>query len=496
MSIAKNTLHNLSSHALYLLLALWGIPIIIRGIGLEQFGILALFWAVIGYFTLLDFGISKAITKYFSEVAIQQDTAARQRLIWTAINTTMAVGLLSSVLVFTAIPLGVVDVFNIDTHVQEVRYLLLITAGSIPFLLLYGTFKGFLMAIQRFDVINYLQSTLGIVQWVGAVIVVAYGGGVQGVVIISIVARLLILIITVFVLPILSPGFFSNFLVYDRGVFGRIWRYGVWVTVSQIISPLYLYIDRFFIGYFLSLGSVGLYSIPQETLTRSLAIVMSFTMALFPVLSAQSAILDGGRASKVLYEKAVRTLIVLILPVLAMFIVNAHVLVGMWLGNEIADTTVDIFQVMAIGLFFNIMAQIPNTLLQAYGRPDLPAIFQMVELPVVIILHIIMIPRFGIIGAAIVWTSRVFIDAGLHFYFVRRSLDGFRAAIDQVRHADIGLMLLVVIYGSISSVCDDATSVIAAHMLFIAVYPVIAWRFALTGPEKESLAGLFRSRPR
>ena len=52
--VAKNTVINLAGQVLPLLVGIITIPMLIRGLGTERFGLLTLAWVVIGYFSLSE----------------------------------------------------------------------------------------------------------------------------------------------------------------------------------------------------------------------------------------------------------------------------------------------------------------------------------------------------------------------------------------------------------------------------------------------------------
>lgn len=64
--LARNTLLNFVGQALPLV-AVVTIPFIVRGLGIERFGLLSLAWVVLGYFTIFDLGLGRATTKYVAE---------------------------------------------------------------------------------------------------------------------------------------------------------------------------------------------------------------------------------------------------------------------------------------------------------------------------------------------------------------------------------------------------------------------------------------------
>lgn len=65
---------------------------------------------------------------------------------------------------------------------------------------------------------------------------------------------------------------------------------------------------------------------------------------------------------------------------------------------------------MAIGVFVNSVAQVPSALIQALGRPDLKAKIHIIELPLFIPLLYFLLGKYGILGAALAFTSRMIVD--------------------------------------------------------------------------------------
>ena len=65
--LARNTVLNLIGQAGPLAIAIFTMPILIRGLGIDRFGVLTLVWLVIGYFSLFDLGIGRALTKFVAE---------------------------------------------------------------------------------------------------------------------------------------------------------------------------------------------------------------------------------------------------------------------------------------------------------------------------------------------------------------------------------------------------------------------------------------------
>jgi len=86
-------------------------------------------------------------------------------------------------------------------------------------------------------------------------------------------------------------------------------------------------------------------------------------------------------------------------------------LLRIWLGVEIATKIAVPLELFAAGALANSLAYIPLALLQASGRPDLPAKIQLLELLPTFALTWFLSSAFGLPGAALAWFCRVVADA-------------------------------------------------------------------------------------
>jgi O-antigen/teichoic acid export membrane protein len=476
--IAKNTALNLATQSFLALLALWSLPIVVKGLPNENFGLLSLVWAFIGYFTLLDFGLGRANTKFLAEAAARGNADEVRNIVWTSLSASFVVGVVSGSAIGFSTSFLVHNVFTIGPALTgEAERAFMTAAIGVPFMLVFGTLKGFQMALQRFGVFNLFQGLTGIFQWIGSVVLLWSGFGLEEIVLLTVGSRVALAFVAFLLLPQFIPRIFHRVHFWHGATFRRLISFGGWVTVSLVISPLFLYLDRVFLGMFLSLTAVAYYTVPQEVLTRVLVLPMSLTSALFPALSEQSAFLERENKTRLYYAKSVKYLASVMFPLFVGFLLFAGELIELWMGKAFAVETVLVFQILAIGLLFNSLAQIPTTALHALGRPDLTAKFHLIELPFMVILNLILIPLIGIIGAAITWTLRVAFDSGLLFAATWKQLKSLPTThIPSERRA---ANLLQPIFWALSIVAvlfiSDSTMKLAAAAILGVVYVYTTW---------------------
>src|SRR5215813_1407314 len=83
--LAKNTLWNLLGNGAPLILAVFCIPILIRALGKDRFGVLTLAWALIGYASLFDFGLGRALTQLVARKLGAGEERDVPTLVWTSL---------------------------------------------------------------------------------------------------------------------------------------------------------------------------------------------------------------------------------------------------------------------------------------------------------------------------------------------------------------------------------------------------------------------------
>src|SRR5207302_5949405 len=122
-------------------------PGVIRGLGPERYGVLAMALVVLGYFGLFDLGLGRAATRFVATALATGSDDKVPSIAWTAVIGQACVGLLGTAVLITMAPLLVDRVLNIPPHLrQEARSSFYILALSIPWVLVSGSLRGVLEA--------------------------------------------------------------------------------------------------------------------------------------------------------------------------------------------------------------------------------------------------------------------------------------------------------------------------------------------------------------
>lgn len=489
--LARNTFFNLLGHGLPLVIAVATVPFVVRGLGPERFGILALIWVVVGYSSVFDLGLGRATTKFVSEALASDDQERLRSIAWTAVMVQGCVGALGGLLLVAVSGILVSRVLNVPGElVPEAEESFRLVGLIIPAVLVTGSFRGVLEAAQRFDLVNAVRVPASATNFLLPFVGVLLGWGIPGIVLLLAAARWLILAVHFLLCIRVFPALASPARLRRKWLATLI-GFGGWVTVSSIVIPLLEHLDRLMIGALLTVSAVAFYAIPYEMVTRLRILPTSLVSTLFPAFSALRTSAQRERVW-LLFARSVKGIILVLGPVVLATIAGAEWLLRLWLGPEFARESTAVLQLLAVGVLVNSIAFVPYALVQAFGRPDLTAKFHVAELPVRVMLGWGLIQWGGVTGAALAWPIWATIDAVLLFGAVVW-LGAVPASVFLVNSIARPLGFLLIIGGVLAVVGRFGPGGTGQDVFlacaFVALVGVM-WRYSLSRRERDDLREL------
>jgi O-antigen/teichoic acid export membrane protein len=401
----RNTVWSCLGSAIPMAVAVLAVPRLIHALGADRFGILGLAWMAVGYLSLLDFGLGRAITRLVAERLASGNDGDIPGIFWDANLLLMGLGIAGGLLVWGPSSLLLDHALRIPAALEgEAKSCLLLIAATIPLVVLSNGFRGFLEAYQRFRAVNVLRTVAGIIGVVAPVLLLPWTVRVDVIVAVLCAVRA----ISVLVYLVMCLRFCPD--VWRRRSLGKtplvpLLRFGGWITVDNLVGPLMVSVDRLVIGSLLSIGMTTYYITPQEILTKLLIIPMGLQQAIFPTFSKVDRAVGAS-----LYRKSVDSILLLMLLPSVASILFARDILTLWIGASFAAQSHLVFQWIAVGILINSVAHIPSSMLQAIGRPEINAVIHICEFFPYLLLIWVLVHHYGIVGAAIAWVVRVSAD--------------------------------------------------------------------------------------
>lgn len=485
-TVARNTIWSLSGYVLPLGVAVAAVPILLDSLGMDRFGILALAWAAVGYFSLFDFGLARVLTQSVSTSLVEADETKLAELTRSALVAMTLLGIAAAIVSALATPLLVSLGLRIPLSLRaEAERSFYILSATIPFVLSTSGFRGILEAHQDFRIATFLRLPYAVFNFVGPLLVIPFSTS-----LVPIVALLAVGRVVIWVAHVVSCfrrfGYLSRPVPIRLSSLYPLLRMGGWMTASNLIAPLMYSVDRYLIGGLLSLAAVTYYVTPFDLVTKLLVLPAALIGVLFPAFAASHAH-DRVRSAD-LFERAFRLIAVAMFPAIILLMSFAPEGLTLWVGADMAREGAPVARWLTIGIFANALAQVCFTLIQAVGRPDLTAKLHIAELPVYAATLVWLTIHYGVTGVAIAWTGRVIIDAAALIIIVAVRLPETRPAL----RASSRVIILLGASAMVPMAFRDLWPRAIATVVIVAAAAALVWIAGLRRSEKDVLLRFLR----
>jgi O-antigen/teichoic acid export membrane protein len=385
--------------------------------GVERFGILSVIWILLGYLALFDFGLSRFVTIHSAQAIALNQRQNLSKIFWSSSLIVVFSSALVAVVLWALTYTQLISQFQVsEDFYQEAlsatRWMVL----AIPAVIFTTLFRSLLESDQLFKELNVLQLIAGTYNYLSPMLVIHSQTPLLHTVQLLVVGRFAICLAH----GLWCLAFFPEikaFKYFSKADYQKMLTYGGWLTISNVINPILVYIDRLFLGLFLEASKIAYYTLPTEILNRSLIVPQSIARATFPQMSVQKA----GQAyrSKPYLEAQKLTMLTMLPFCLCAFIFGKYAL-NLWVGQAFTENCLLIFQILTVGVVFASLAGIPYLFIQSRGRSDVAAKLHMCQFPVYLIALYFSVMEFGATGAAICWTARWLVELLMMEYAAKR----------------------------------------------------------------------------
>lgn len=406
--------------AVLLLANLIATPLLIRLLGPASYGLWTLLLLVTTWAGYADLGMGIASTRFGAGCYTRGDPRGESTVVWTALGLVA----LTTGCVATAVALAAHPLLDGMLHVDRG----LVTVGTVALRIGCAVFvlqsvAGIVNTPQvirlKWRPLTLLTTSVNLLGTVAApVLLAAFGGGITTVVVVNLATSVLLVAGNLTLAVRLQPALLH--LRFDRAVFRRLLAYGGALTVAGLALVPLTTAQRFFLAYNHSTTAVA-YLAVAGTLATTLQILPEQITA--PFLPGLARLQAAGRLGdlRALYRKGLAGVFLLITPAAVLLAFVAGPFLSLWAGPRYGIHSTAPFLVMLAGVWFDCLAWMPVSYLLSSGRSSMIAWIRLAELLPYLPAAWILTERFGVTGAAFVWSAGCALDSVLLFGAARRA---------------------------------------------------------------------------
>lgn len=473
---------NLVGAVLPSITGLLSIPWIVSALGNERTGLLLLVWSLIGYASILDFGISRGLTLKVAEYNAAGQFEKVTKVSWTGLITLFIFGVCLSLVTLNLVDSASSKWLNVSPpNVKDFAYCLYISAISLPIIVLCAAFRGILEGLNDFELSNKIKIPLGIWTFLCPAIVLPFSDKLSDIVIALVVGR--IFAFTAYVL------FCKKFLPFSAATIDitelkNILLFSGWITVSNVISPLMATLDKYLVASFVAAKSVAFYAVPSEILNRILVVPHAISGVLFTSLVEKHSLKQNVvSVIRINYQ----IVFLVITAPLFVTVIFGKFFLEKWINLDFANQAYSSLAIVTIGLHANAIAHIPSTALQSRGLSRTTALNHCIELPFFLIVFFLLYKDFGILAAATAWSLRAIADFFLLSFQLRKTGD-----LGQGSEAD-HLLIAESVIVSLLTLCFLLSDEIYLQILTAVLSMTFLYFFS--SPDEKRMVSLFLRMP-
>jgi O-antigen/teichoic acid export membrane protein len=403
-SVNRNVVANFLGSAWAALIGLAFVPVYIRLMGIESYGIVGVLASLQAIFAILDLGLSQTASREMARLStdprnacVMGDTARTiEAVYWCA---SFAVAFFVFALAGFVSQSWLSPEHLSRASLREAIWTIALVIGLRWPVALY---TGAIIGLQRQVLLNALLAGFATVQGLGAVAVLWFVDATvqsfllwQAVIALAQVCLLRAVLYNCIGSP-QTPKFRKEILL-------RLWRFAAGMSSIALVSVLLTQTDKILLSKFLSLSDFGYYVFATNVAAGLYAITSAIFAAYQPRLTAVATQTDQSTLART-YHQACRSMALALIPAGAMLAFFSAEIVALWTGDPsiVANSSL-LISLLAVGNVLHGLMHIPYALQLAFGWTRLALVSNVISVIFLVPAIYFSTVQWGAVGAAAIW---------------------------------------------------------------------------------------------
>jgi O-antigen/teichoic acid export membrane protein len=404
--IRANVVANFAGNGWNTIISIVLVPVYIRFMGIESYGLVGLFAALTSIVSLLDLGISAVLSREIPRLTALPGREQQVRdLVRTLEYLYWPLGLAAGAILLGLSPLIAFHWLRAEQlsplAAQQALMLMSAATGGI---FINGFYAAGLFALQRQVLANVVGAAFGTVRALGTVFALwQIAPTIQVFAAWQAIVTVVQLSCTLLVLWRLLPA--GGRPRPGGAQLTRVWRFAAGISGITVLAVLLTQLDKIILSRTLTLTEFGYYALANAMATGLGRVVGPVMTATFPRLTQLVTQRDGVGLAR-LYHASCQLMAVLLVPIATVLAVYAGPVLLVWTRDPVTSAnTFGVMGLLVTGTALNGLYHIPYALQLAHGWTRLSLYSNLIAVAVLLPLLYLAAIRFGAVGAGMVWVA-------------------------------------------------------------------------------------------
>jgi O-antigen/teichoic acid export membrane protein len=492
---ARNAVFNVIGFLYPAALAIVITPVYLHYIGTDAYGVYALSIAFVSILGLLEFGAGLALMKYMPEHIARGENEEAVEIMRAGLAF---YGLLGMVGALASVAVGVLapSLFSVPPELVPSAQIAFVLGGvAFALTVIMNVFGSVLGSLQRFDITTKISITATTGATAVSVVLLIAGLGLTGV------------MIGVALRPALG------LILYARGALARLpemrltpkWNtdllrplisLSAYIFIGNISGLVLFQFDKFYLGVVSGVAFVTFYVVPGALAARLHAAAGSITSVALPTASELFSRGDLPRV-QVLYRRATWLTALFLVSIATPAIIFAPNILEHWVGPLFKEKSAETLQILIATYFVLGLSAVAYWITMAAGRPRSTAVFNLATASINVGAIFLLVPNYGVVGAALAYLISVITTPGFVWYVERRVLELAQSPWPHIAwRLAIGVVAQVLACLALRQFAVNLASTIGLVLFCILVAPAVLYGFGfIEADDKALLSRVFGRQP-
>jgi O-antigen/teichoic acid export membrane protein len=343
-------------------------PFIIRSFGKSEYGLYTMIGALVGYMTVLDFGLNSTIIRFVAKYRAEKDKKGEENFL---AHSFLIYGFVALIVVC----LGFTLYFNLDTlynntltidQLRKAKIMFLILIFNLAISLPGGAFTGICSGYEEFvlpriaNIIRYILRSLVVVG------LLVLGGDAVGIVIIDTIMNLLIIAVHM-TIAFKKLNVKIRLHQFEKPLLKLIAGYSVWIFVFAMVHQLRWQFGQLVLGLTFSTSVVAIYAVAVTLGTYYGAFSSAISSVFLPRATQMVAAKATAKELTDMFIKISRIILLVLLYIFGGFILVGKDFIYFWVGSEFSEVYLYVIIIM-FGLTLILSQGFGNNILEAKNK--------------------------------------------------------------------------------------------------------------------------------
>lgn len=421
-----------------------------RILGPENYGLFNLGLSVITILgTLIPLGLSQGLTQYIPHNLKQKNYANVKEALKIGFKLPLAISILSTLIVFLLSDQIAIILF----HNVGLGIIIKIFSFSLPFWSLHNVQGGIIQAFKKPSYYVYIENILMPLILLGTFLIVTFAG-------FSLFGAIIGFVFSSF-FAFFSYLYLIYFKIFNCKINDSVNNEEKKVIRNQLISisfPLFLsgftflfmqYADKILLGIYMTPADVGIYTAALTIASLMLFVYSAFSFNFRPLIAESFAMKKIGEIKNI-YSTITKWIFIITAPLLTYIIFYSKDILYLIFGNQFISGSLAL-SILCVGIAMNGLTGLSGETLVSIRKTKLNLYSEIIGAVSNIVLNIILIPIFGILGAAIGTSISIFLRNASSLLFVNRILKFNPYNFNYLKIIICSILPLIVIYFVLNS---------------------------------------------